>query len=93
MKSGFGDRTVARLLGEKWGRILPISLASAYVKLTPAQFMAVPEYAALIRDYPGVEKGVDRMDLDNVINDFKSGKQNVKTRHLPCDSVGAGFPG
>lgn len=93
MKNGFGDRTVARLLGEKWGRILPISLASAYVKLTPAQFMAVPEYAALIRDYPGVEKGVDRMDLDNVINDFKSGKQNVKTRQLPCDSVGAGFPG
>lgn len=93
MKNGFGDRTVARLLGEKWGRILPISLASAYVKLTPAQFMAVPGYAALIRDYPGVEKGVDRMDLDNVINDFKSGKQNVKTRHLPCDSVGAGFPG
>ncbi len=80
MKNGFGDRTVARLLGEKWGRILPISLASAYVKLTPAQFMAVPEYAALVRDYPGVEKGVDRMDLDNVINNFKSGKQNVKTR-------------
>ena len=89
MKSGFGDITVARLLGEKWGRILPISLASAYVKLTPAQFMAVPEYAALVQEYPGVEKGVDRMDLDNVINNFKS-----KHAHTtPCDSVGSGIAG
>ena len=81
MKTGFGDRTVARLLGEKWGRILPISLASAYVKLTPAQFMAVPEYAALVREYPGVEKGVDRMDLDNIINDFKSTRGKAQSKH------------
>lgn len=79
MKNGFGDRTVARLLGEKWGRILPVSLASAYVKLTPAQFMAVPEYAALIREFPGVARGVDRMELDNVINDFISDRNTKKT--------------
>ena len=78
MKNGFGDRTVARLLGEKWGRILPVTLAAAYVKLTPTQFMSVKEYAALIRDYPGVARAVDRVDLDSVINDFKS-RQLEKT--------------
>lgn len=70
--NGYGDRTVSQLVGEKWSRILSETLAAAYVKLTLEQFRRIPEYAALVREYPGVPRGVDRFDLDLVVDNFKS---------------------
>jgi len=67
--------TVARLLGERWGRILSETLAAAYVHLTLAQFRACPEYAGLVREFPGVPRGVDRADLDAAVDAAKNQKK------------------
>lgn len=72
MSFAHGDLTVAKLLGEKWPRILPETLAACYVKLTLKQFREIREYQALVRAYPGVERGIDRNDLDTVIEIYKS---------------------
>lgn len=71
MSAGYGDKTIAAVLGVRWGRILSETLAAGYVKLTLTQFRQRPEYAALVRAYPGVPRGVDREDLDRVINEWK----------------------
>lgn len=76
MSSGYGDKTVAAVLGERWGRIMSETLAAAYVKLTLAQFRQVPEYQRVIREYPGVPRGVDREDLDAVIDRWKESKKS-----------------
>ena len=67
-----GEITIARIAGERWPRILSVTLAACYVKLSLRQFWTIPEYNVLIRPYPGVLQGVDRFDLDAVLEKFKA---------------------
>lgn len=66
-----GDRTVAKICGEKWPRIMSVRMASAYAGLiSGSQFKKIPALAGLIKCPFGDTKGeyVDRIELDNAIN-------------------------
>jgi len=65
-----GDRTVAKICGEKWPRLMSVRIASAYAGLPSAErFRAVPAFAALIRRPLGNDGNemVDRTELDETI--------------------------
>lgn len=71
-----GDRTVAKICGEKWPRVLSVRMASAYAGLISGdRFKAIPELAALIKKPFGKDaEYVDRHELNRAITAlFKAG--------------------
>ena len=65
-----GNRTVAKICGEKWPRLMSVRIASAYAGRTSvANFRKVPEFNALVKNRFGQEC-VDRFELDEVLNRF-----------------------
>jgi hypothetical protein len=58
-----GTKTIAKVCGNRWSRMLCPTWAAAYLGMTLPTFRANPELAALIFDVDGKEN-VDREDLD-----------------------------
>ena len=61
-----GAMTISKLCGEKWGRLLPVSLAAAYCGMQVRDFLK-SRFAAFICFYDGTER-VDRDALDREID-------------------------
>ena len=77
--------TVAKLCGEKWGRLLPVALAAAYCGMLTREFMK-SRFAPLIRDYDGRER-VDRVELDAMIDEMREEAKREQTkRSQTCKS-------
>lgn len=66
-----GTETLAKICGQKWPRLLPLTWAAAYCGMNLARFKAVSELSALIFNVGGIEV-VDKQELDNYIDKIKT---------------------
>lgn len=65
-----GTKTIAKVCGNRWSRMMCPTWAAAYLGMTLGTYMANQELAALIFEVDG-EKRVDKNDLDAWIDENK----------------------
>lgn len=58
---------MAKICGQKWPRLMPLTWAAAYCGMNPTRLRSVPELEKLIHEAGG-ECFVDRVDLDDFID-------------------------
>ncbi len=74
-----GDRTVSKICGNKWPRLLSLRVAAYVNRSSVSSFKSVPEFTGLIRNILGQEC-VDRAELDELITKIvESQKQTVNS--------------
>lgn len=66
-----GEITIASVCGQKWPRILSLTMAAAYVHLTLAVFRKQKVYMACVRKFPGMPEAIDREELDRVLSGIR----------------------